>query len=152
MSESDPTQAANYLRLGDPRWQTFWAVDKAFKDLSAGLQFDSRREGFAWFYLHSENTPDEHHFTEVSVDDPTVAGKLFKATVDGDRFTLKVKTAIPSAEWDEGHVDDEAGLIHMGLQDELGLSVPSQEDLNDFQAMVEQFTSDMVHKRVESIL
>lgn len=136
----------NKFLFTDPRWQLFNALQQGVKNANLVLAFPPVDARFNPFFIHVISEPNKYVFVEKPVVEEEV-GRLYEADAEEDGFTLEVKAGIRDEDWDSGAVDTRAGEAHMRLQDELGLSVPNDTDLERFDRLVKSLASELLSRR-----
>jgi hypothetical protein len=108
---------------------TFRTLHEEIRGTTAALRYPSSGEKPAMIsMLHTEDT-DEYTFVKI-FDDKSFEPKYYHVKVEDEQVMLNAKTMLTRDKLEE--YGPGVAEQWMGLQDRIGLSVPTEEDQTDF--------------------
>lgn len=143
--EFDATAEPGRYSFLEPKWQKFYAMTVALNDLDLLMPIPPIRNGWQPFFAHQAAEPDKYLFVEKP-DEDDLAGRLFTCHTDSGGFTLDVRTAISDKAWNNNDIERSAGRESSRVQAELGLNTPNDEEVHDFELLVDSFATHLLHR------
>lgn len=108
---------------------TFRILHEEIKDTHAAVRYPSSDDQPATVSMLHIAGSDEYTFVKI-FDDKSVEPKYYNVKVDDEKVGLNAKTMLTRDKFEE--YGPQVAEQWMGLQDRIGLSLPSEEDQLDF--------------------